>query len=1346
MNKDMIKRYNYIRILTCALFFFYVSYNLKSHAQYQYVGVRFETAEQLGTYSNDFVTAQLTRSAGLEYHSPLLVHERLNYAITEEEAETEPFKDYPGAGPAMYFCIKFERSMLLNIKTANLPKLMNGVYLHVAVRRKNKFYVIYSCVGNGYPSLDDVTDYNLFYNGGLNLDVSLACKPEEYFIIISGLNARNGGINYGYMSMAFSGKPTPVDQPANSFLNLDVLPQRPTYPQNIPPIEDQTKETKNPLKLTNNIPYIYSLTYTNADSTSYIEAIKYYDGLGRLKQIVNRDVTPTYKDVIETYDYDSNDRLIKSWLPTRVPGNNEGAYVKDYSGNGFSYYQDSAYTSFFYGHPNINREIRTYQPGMDYKLWDKYSEQKYLFNKNQLDELTCIMFKATNHSAPSISMNGYYKNGELYVTKIIDEQGFTSYTFRDKSEKTILIRQIQDQLTYDTYYVYDYFDNLIAVFPPKATDLIKNDTNQLKEGSLVYNTLAYINIYDSFNRCIAKKLPGCDWAYYIYDKADNLILTQNGEQRSNGKNEWTFSLPDILGRPVLTGVCNNSLNYAVDPLKNIIVKAQWSKENNIYKGYKVNGINLINPVVFLVNYFDNYEFVGLNNIPNDENIKYSTPETGYGRQHIGLYQGLLTGTSTAIIDAGNVSTYIYSAMYYDDRGRVIQVKSNNHLPGGIEKEYLAYNFTGQITEKKHVHSATGKPNQTEIYKYTYDHAGRLLNTTHQLNAGSIVTLAADTYDEIGRLKTNMKNNNTNLQTTYTYNVRSATTSILNNNFQEHLNFHYNGNVSEMSWIVNQKKRSYSYSYDNLSQLTKAVYTGDDKGNYDTEYSYDKHGNILTLKRYGKTTTTKYDLVDNLVLTYKGNQLTKVDDAVANFALPESNDFKNYTTNATEYYYNANGSMYKDLNKGISNIKYNFINLPSVVDIKNPAAEARNEYTYSAGGQKLRVVQKWNPNFNSAPVVGSDISLSSLTDSKTTDYVGNIIYEAEKIGTNPATSKTRILINGGYIEAGIYYFYLTDHLGNNRVVAKADGTVIQRNHYYPFGMTFAETPLAEQKLQPYKYNNKEFDSMHGLNLYDYSARHMDATLGRFTSVDPLAEKYYSWSPYVYCYNNPLKYIDPSGMIVEDSDSIFYNQKQSLNNNLSVINELLKGNISTDIAKLLTGLKNKYTSILKEYKALEKSSQIYNVYSGGLSNDGGTYYEQGKVMIEIGSGASVGLIDHELNHAYQYEKNKISFLPGGKGYGTAYDLSDERDAYNRQQFLDAGNTSTGYNYLNQLYIRELTNSDIINMGASMLPPAYQNLPQGPINVNKIMRQQVKEAGKLRLPIPHIYHHAIKDYQKK
>ncbi|MDR0895381.1 MAG: RHS repeat-associated core domain-containing protein, partial [Prevotellaceae bacterium] len=112
-----------------------------------------------------------------------------------------------------------------------------------------------------------------------------------------------------------------------------------------------------------------------------------------------------------------------------------------------------------------------------------------------------------------------------------------------------------------------------------------------------------------------------------------------------------------------------------------------------------------------------------------------------------------------------------------------------------------------------------------------------------------------------------------------------------------------------------------------------------------------------------------------------------------------------------------------------------------------------------------------------------------------------------------TTLKRILVDGGYIEGSTCYYYLTDHLGNNRVVAHASG------------MTFDDS--TEPAEQPYKYGGKEFDKERSLNWSDFEARQYMNDVPMFTTMDPLAEKYYSYSPYAYCANNPLKYIDPDG---------------------------------------------------------------------------------------------------------------------------------------------------------------------------------------------------------------------------
>jgi RHS repeat-associated protein len=143
---------------------------------------------------------------------------------------------------------------------------------------------------------------------------------------------------------------------------------------------------------------------------------------------------------------------------------------------------------------------------------------------------------------------------------------------------------------------------------------------------------------------------------------------------------------------------------------------------------------------------------------------------------------------------------------------------------------------------------------------------------------------------------------------------------------------------------------------------------------------------------------------------------------------------------------------------------------------------------------------------------------------TTDYVSNKIYKNGQL--------SMLLTEEGYIEKSgstyTHHYYLKDHLGNHRVVMNASGTVVQATNYYPSGATIAERQT-DQGIQPYKFGGKELDRKDNLNFYDYEARAYDPTLMRFTSTDPMMEKYYGWSPFAYCGNNPVNRIDPDGRI-------------------------------------------------------------------------------------------------------------------------------------------------------------------------------------------------------------------------
>ena len=195
--------------------------------------------------------------------------------------------------------------------------------------------------------------------------------------------------------------------------------------------------------------------------------------------------------------------------------------------------------------------------------------------------------------------------------------------------------------------------------------------------------------------------------------------------------------------------------------------------------------------------------------------------------------------------------------------------------------------------------------------------------------------------------------------------------------------------------------------------------------------------------------------------------------------------------------------------------------------------------YSTTGEKLRVVyQTAVPNI--AVPIGSARELLPLEilSADSTDYLlgGSLTLRNGRID--------KLQFEEGYCQAAAYsgntsqdnftfHYYDRDHLGSIRQVINAigstKGTVIQRMDYYPFGAQFCDGS-ADSEVQSRRYNGKELDRMHGLDTYDYGARQYNPVTARWDRMDPLCEKYYSISPYVYCGNNPMRFIDPDGRII------------------------------------------------------------------------------------------------------------------------------------------------------------------------------------------------------------------------
>ena len=136
-----------------------------------------------------------------------------------------------------------------------------------------------------------------------------------------------------------------------------------------------------------------------------------------------------------------------------------------------------------------------------------------------------------------------------------------------------------------------------------------------------------------------------------------------------------------------------------------------------------------------------------------------------------------------------------------------------------------------------------------------------------------------------------------------------------------------------------------------------------------------------------------------------------------------------------------------------------------------------------------------------------------------------------------------LLSGQYTA---YCYYVCDHLGSVREVV-SDAWNVQRNGYYAYGGPYGDWNT-NADVQPLKFLGKEWNHQHGLDLYDFGARLYDPAVGRWTTMDPLCEKYYSVSPYAYCAGNPINRVDLHG------DSIRFLDMESMD---AVYNALLPG---------------------------------------------------------------------------------------------------------------------------------------------------------------------------------------------
>ncbi|MCL1665584.1 DUF6443 domain-containing protein [Elizabethkingia ursingii] len=871
--------------------------------------------------------------------------------------------------------------------------------------------------------------------------------------------------------------------------------------------------------------YIYSRTYLAPRSFSdpaapQQQSISYFDGLGRPKQELSIKSTPNGQDLVSDIPYDSFGRQVQSWLPVPM-GSQNGNIQSGVQTAASGYYKkaDGSTDPLAYGEKTLensplDRILAQAAPGSD---WDgKKVQYQYATNADgEVYRYTTSTSWSNNATVSVLGLSGTYGANSLYKNIETDEDGNSTIEFKNIQGQTILVRKNNGYHDMDTYYIYNEYDQIAFVIPPLAV--------HKGVDSALLNELAYQYRYDGQNRLVEKKLPGKDWEYMVYDEQDRLVLTQDGKLRK--QNKWIFTKYDKLGRLAYTGlmdsepgrdaqqtIIDNNVSIGEDRITAPTVLNELNLYYTLENTYPQNNISLLT-----INYYDEYP-PGSPAVFNGVSALGSNPVNG--RSTKGLPVASMVKN---IEDNGWTKSYTW----YDDKARPVATESQNHL-GGYTRTSSVLAFSGVPTSTTTYHKRDASSGEMMMKEdFSYDHQNRLVKHTHQLNGGPVEVLTENIYNELGQLESrNIGNGIQSIKNEY--NIRGALTkmndpkNLLNKLFGFELKYinpqntskKYNGNIAETDWATQSDGtlRRYSYQYDGVNRLKEGNYwdnAGAASGSYTEKLNYDLNGNITGLQRTGQGA----GVMDQLSYTYdqagKSNKLIRVNDASGNAA--------GYPVGGNTIVYDINGNMVNHLDKGISNIAYNYLNLPSSIT----ASIGNTDYVYRADGSKVKKV----------------------FGGKTTDYLDGFQYENGVLQFVPTSEGYYDLTKNKYI-----YNY-TDHLGNVRLSytkgASGGAEIIEENNYYPFGLKhqgYNSASLANNVYQ-YKYNGKELQET---GMYDYGARMYMPELGRWISTDPLGEKRPSWTPYRYSYNNPINFVDPTGLLEDwvynrDSNSIYWNEE-------------------------------------------------------------------------------------------------------------------------------------------------------------------------------------------------------------
>lgn len=993
--------------------------------------------------------------------------------------------------------------------------------------------------------------------------------------------------------------------------------------------------------------YIKETVHLDTNGAS-IENVSYYNGLGNLSEIVST-ASGTSDNVYTFKTYDSKGRESKNFYPTPI---GSGLDFKDYysfvSASSNYYNDEYAFKQNYYD--DADHIVREDVAGNNWHAHSAHNECSY--------ETNTLSDKVIRYDADPIAKS-YYPEGCLEKESAKDADGNEVVIFKDLDGNTILERRNQG----DTYYVYDKLGQLRYILSPQY---------QEKEDLAAY---AYQYDYDECGNLVRKTLPGSQYTQYWYDKEGLLAYEQDALLRDKGL--YRFYLYDCFDRVVLVGTttsCNTNI-------KNAKLNVSFSSQNGgiansgyAFYGNTSNFSKGSNVSLEKAYYYDSYDF--LSGAFKDDFAPISPSQKGGCND-------LLAGS---IIKTSN-GQFLFTVNSYDPKGNLINT-STKGLKGYTSKVSNTYSLTNKLVTS----DAELDVKYGELLKISltneYSTRNNLLISKKLILSHGEGTESSSTlnymYDATNRLSQIVRPEQYG-NVSYSYDVHGWPVKIESNSFKEELSYSdgvgtpcYNGNISSLKWSNSNysEKRGYKFHYDRLNRLTEANYgegeslsnAGD---NFKESVNYDLNGNITSLERHGKKQDGTYGVIDKLNVSLNGNQIVNISDAADKIVYEGALDFEPASDGISSCKYNDFGALISDTGRGITMIEYDNNKNPIRIQFSNGNV---TKYIYSAEGTKLRTIYYTAmPNINVPDGCTHELDASEIQTTDSLDFLmeGNLILKNGRIN--------KYLFEGGYCgiakpaphfslyedgsdseiseeeqkayeerrkewtkavealnatDAFNFYYYNKDHLGNNREVIDFGGKICQVINYYPFGTPFSDQSTTLQAdFQPYKYNGKEFDMMHGLNTYDYGARQYNPIVPTWDRIDPLCENFGYMSPYNYCLDNPVNTTDQDGegpilgAVIGGGTELACQLIENYDTNSSVLDNLSK-NVNWTNVGIAAG-EGALTSGVSAFKGLGAKVAISAVTSAAkeISNQikkGGKNIDSRQVKKSVIEGAGVTFI--------------------------------------------------------------------------------------------------------------------------